>query len=198
MFDVSVYLSSSANILIHIISLCAFSLFLLQIHLCLFRSSGHQRADWYTWWWYEQLWKQWKIELTDSVLKTWKHSTFRPGRTAEETACSSTNQEQGREENVLLCGHKLFSQHFGDASFCIVYNYNLKKLFVCRIWNMCSGLSHGETTQTGQLLCDIQDEEVMKLCWNFPKDSIRDFWKFCRSFYAKWLAVQFYYKACPY
>lgn len=97
-----------------------------------------------------------------------------------------------------------------------------KRLFVCRMWNMSSGLSHGETTQTGQQLCDIQDEEVLKLCWNFPKhfkrfhsethlvcikrNKVPDFWKFYRSFYAKWLAVQFYDRAnleqagvkCPY
>lgn len=55
----------------------------------------------------------------------------------------ATNQEQGREEYLLLCGHELFSQHFGDASFCIVFTFSRGSLLLV-VFEICAQVCHME------------------------------------------------------
>lgn len=85
--------------------------------------------------------ENWTDRFSVKNLKTLNIQT-RPHYRGNSMFPFATNQEQGREENVLFCGHKIFSLHFGDASFCIVFTFSRGSLF--DRFEICAQVCHME------------------------------------------------------
>lgn len=132
-----------------------FPVFLLQIRYDLLRSRGHQRADGYRCWWNEQPFEQWNTGLTDSVLKTWKLSTFCEtlGRTTEEML---TNQEQGKEENMSSCLSTLEMWYLFFLSIVLTFSRGS----LCDCFYELRSVTWSEDSNRTTITQHIQDKEV--------------------------------------
>lgn len=125
-----------------------------------------------------------------------------------------TNQEQGREENLLRCGHEFLSQHFGDASFsivltlstgslCNVLKYELRSVTWSDNWNRTTIIRHIQEEEVALLKIPqtflripLEMKNTSSLNDNFIKWLLNTIQiltileSFCRCFYAECLAVK--------
>lgn len=72
------------------------------------------------------------------------------------------NQEQGREEHLLRCGHEFLSQHFGDASFSIDLTLSTGSLCDVLKYELRS-VTWSDNSNRTTMIRHIQEEEVALL-----------------------------------